>query len=89
VWKDAGLPEDKVIIPGVITNSSVLVEHPDTVAERLVRFASAVGRERVIAGADCGFASFASTDEMHPTIVWAKLQALGEGTRRASAQLWP
>jgi 5-methyltetrahydropteroyltriglutamate--homocysteine methyltransferase len=88
VWEDAGLPEDKVIIPGVVTHSSVLVEHPDTVADRIVRFADAVGRERVIAGADCGFASFAVTDELHPSIVWAKLEALGEGARRASARLW-
>ncbi len=88
VWEDAGLPDDKFIIPGVVTNSSVMVEHPDTVAERLVRFASAVGRERVMAGADCGFASFAITDELDRRIVWAKLEALGEGARRASAQLW-
>jgi 5-methyltetrahydropteroyltriglutamate--homocysteine methyltransferase len=88
VWRDAGLPEDKLIIPGVITHSSVLVEHPDTVADRIVRFADVVGRERVLAGADCGFASFASTDELHPSIVWAKLEALSEGARRASARLW-
>jgi 5-methyltetrahydropteroyltriglutamate--homocysteine methyltransferase len=88
VWEDAGLPDDKFIIPGVVTNSSVMVEHPDTVAERLVRFASAVGRERVMAGADCGFASFAITDELDRRIVWAKLEALGEGARRASEQLW-
>jgi 5-methyltetrahydropteroyltriglutamate--homocysteine methyltransferase len=88
VWEDAGLPDDKLIIPGVVTNSSVMVEHPDTVAERLVRFASAVGRERVMAGADCGFASFAITDELDRRIVWAKLEALGEGARRASEQLW-
>jgi 5-methyltetrahydropteroyltriglutamate--homocysteine methyltransferase len=88
VWEDAGLPDDKIIIPGVVSHSTVLVEHPDTVAERLVRFAGAVGRERVIAGADCGFASFAITDELDRRIVSAKLDALGEGTRRASAQLW-
>ena len=88
VWEDAGLPEDKLLIPGVITHSSVLVEHPDTVAERIVRFAGVVGRERVLAGADCGFASFASTDELHPSIVWAKLEALAEGARRASDVLW-
>jgi 5-methyltetrahydropteroyltriglutamate--homocysteine methyltransferase len=69
VWETAELPEDKVLIPGVVTNSSVLVEHPDTVAERLVRFAGAVGRERVLAGADCGFASFAASKEMDPAIV--------------------
>jgi 5-methyltetrahydropteroyltriglutamate--homocysteine methyltransferase len=88
VWRDVDLPDDKLLIPGVVTHSSVLVEHPDTVAERIVRFATAVGRERVIAGADCGFASFASTDEIHTSIVWAKLAALAEGARRASAELW-
>ncbi|MGN6870076.1 MAG: methionine synthase [Solirubrobacteraceae bacterium] len=88
VWEDVGLPDDKLLIPGVITHSSVLVEHPDTVAERIMRFASVVGRERVLASSDCGFASFASTDELHPSIVWAKLEALGEGARRASQRLW-
>jgi 5-methyltetrahydropteroyltriglutamate--homocysteine methyltransferase len=89
VWQDIGVPDDKILIPGVVTHSNVLVEHPDAVAERIVRFAAVVGRERVVAGADCGFASFASTDEIHPSIVWAKLAALGEGARRASAALWP
>jgi 5-methyltetrahydropteroyltriglutamate--homocysteine methyltransferase len=89
VWEDAGLPADKLLIPGVVSHSTVLVEHPDTVAERIVRYAGVVGRERVIAGADCGFASFATTDELDRRIVWAKLQALGEGARRASALLWP
>jgi 5-methyltetrahydropteroyltriglutamate--homocysteine methyltransferase len=89
VWEDAGLPEDKLLIPGVVSHSTVLVEHPDTVAERIVRYAGVVGRERVIAGADCGFASFAVTDELDRRIVWAKLAALGEGARRASALLWP
>jgi 5-methyltetrahydropteroyltriglutamate--homocysteine methyltransferase len=88
VWEHAGLPEDKLLIPGVVTHSSVLVEHPDTVAERITRFAGVVGRERVLAGSDCGFASFASTDELHPSIVWAKLEALAEGARRASDRLW-
>jgi 5-methyltetrahydropteroyltriglutamate--homocysteine methyltransferase len=88
VWEDAGLPEDKILIPGVISHSTVLVEHPDTVAERILRYASVVGRERVIAGSDCGFASFAITDELDRRIVWAKLEALGEGARRASEQLW-
>jgi 5-methyltetrahydropteroyltriglutamate--homocysteine methyltransferase len=88
VWEDAGVPEDKILIPGVVSHSTVLVEHPDTVAERILRYASVVGRERVIAGADCGFASFAITDELDRRIVWAKLEALGEGARRASEQLW-
>ena len=88
VWKDAKLPDDKILIPGVITQSTVLVEHPELVAERLVRFANVVGREHVIAGADCGFASFAGSNEVHPSITWAKFQALAEGARLASKRLW-
>jgi 5-methyltetrahydropteroyltriglutamate--homocysteine methyltransferase len=82
------LPEGKVLLPGLITQSSVVVEHPDTVAERLLRFAGAVGRENVIASADCGFATFAAAREIHESIVWAKLDALAEGARRATAQMW-
>ena len=88
VWRDVKLPEDVMLIPGVITQSTVLVEHPELVAERLARFASVVGRERVIAGADCGFASFAGSTEIHPSIVWAKLAALVEGARLATTRLW-
>ena len=88
LWKTARLPEGKSIIPGVITQSTVLVEHPELVAQRIARFAEAVGRERVIAGTDCGFASFATTAEIHPTIVWAKLDALVRGARLASKALW-
>ena len=88
VWQDVKLPDDAVLIPGVITQSTVLVEHPELVAERIARFASVVGRERVIAGADCGFASFAGSTEIHATIVWAKLAALVEGARLATTQLW-
>jgi 5-methyltetrahydropteroyltriglutamate--homocysteine methyltransferase len=87
-WKRAKLPDDKVLIPGVITQSTVLVEHPELVAQRLERFAEVVGRERVIAGADCGFASFAGSNEVHPSIVWAKFKALVEGARLASSRLW-
>ena len=83
------LPEGKSIIPGVVTNSSVLVEHPELVAQRLERFASVVGRENVIAGADCGFGTQASaTPEVHPTIVWAKFQAISDGAKIASGRLW-
>ena len=89
VWESVRLPEGKALIPGVITQSSVLVEHPDLVAERIERFAGVVGHENVIAGADCGFAAFAGRNDIHPTIVWAKLAALSEGARRASARLWP
>ena len=88
VWQDVKLPDEAVLIPGVITQSTVLVEHPELVAERIARFASVVGRERVIAGADCGFASFAGSTEIHPTVAWAKLQALVDGARLATAQLW-
>jgi 5-methyltetrahydropteroyltriglutamate--homocysteine methyltransferase len=72
LWKTVRLPEGKSIIPGVITQSTVLVEHPDLVAQRIARFAEAVGSENVIAGADCGFVSFATSFEIHPSIVWAK-----------------
>jgi len=87
-WRKAKMPDDKVLIPGVITQSTVLVEHPELVAQRLVRFADVVGRERVIAGADCGFASFAGSNEVHPSIVWAKFKSLVDGARLASRQLW-
>jgi len=88
VWEKAKLPAEKILIPGVITQSSVLVEHPELVAQRIERFAGVVGRERVIASADCGFSSFAGSLEIHPEIVWAKLQALVDGARLASARLW-
>jgi 5-methyltetrahydropteroyltriglutamate--homocysteine methyltransferase len=89
VWEEVKLPAGKSLIPGVISHTTVLVEHPELIAERIGRYARVVGRERVIAGADCGFASHPSTDpEVHPTIVWAKLEALVEGARLASKQLW-
>jgi 5-methyltetrahydropteroyltriglutamate--homocysteine methyltransferase len=87
-WRRAKIADDKVLIPGVITQSTVLVEHPELVAQRLCRFADVVGRERVIAGADCGFASFAGSNEVHPSIVWAKFKSLVDGSRIASKQLW-
>src|SRR5436853_2961822 len=88
VWREVRLPEGKSLIPGVITHSSNIVEHPELIAERIGRFASAVGKENVIAGADCGFASFAATCEVHPSVVWVKLAALAEGARIASRELW-
>lgn len=89
VWEDVALPEGKIIIPGVISHSTPLVEHPELVAQRLVRFANIVGRENVMAGSDCGFATFAATEqEIHPSIVWAKFASLAEGARLASTQLW-
>ena len=87
-WKQVKLPDDKVLMPGVITQSTVLVEHPELVAQRIARYADIVGRERVIASADCGFASFAGSNEVHPSIVWAKFAALVEGARIASNRLW-
>jgi 5-methyltetrahydropteroyltriglutamate--homocysteine methyltransferase len=89
VWEKTALPEGKVIIPGVITHASNIVEHPLWIAERLVRFAERVGRENVVAGADCGFSSQATYEtEVHPTVVWAKFAALREGARLASKRLW-
>ncbi len=88
VWEEFKLPAGKILIPGVISHTTVLVEHPQLVAERIVRFADVVGAENVIAGADCGFASFAASHEMHPSIVWAKLAAMVEGARIASRRVW-
>jgi 5-methyltetrahydropteroyltriglutamate--homocysteine methyltransferase len=88
VWEGVTLPPDAVLIPGVITQSTVLVEHPELVAQRIERFAGVVGRERVVAGADCGFATFAGSTEIHPRVAWAKLAALVEGARLATQRLW-
>lgn len=89
VWEDIRVPDGKILIPGVISHSTPLVEHPELVAQRLLRFANTVGRENVMAGSDCGFATFAATEqEIHPSIVWAKFANLAEGARIASEQLW-
>jgi 5-methyltetrahydropteroyltriglutamate--homocysteine methyltransferase len=89
VFKDVKLPDDKVIIPGVLDSTTNFIEHPELVAQRLVRYAGVVGRERVIAGTDCGFATFArSKPIVEPEIAWAKFRAMSEGARLASAQLW-
>jgi 5-methyltetrahydropteroyltriglutamate--homocysteine methyltransferase len=88
VWEGLALPEGALLVPGVITQSTVLVEHPELVAERIARFAGVVGRENVVAGADCGFASFAGSTEIQPSIVWAKLAALTAGAALASRRLW-
>ncbi len=89
IFEDLKLPEGTVLIPGVITHASNIVEHPELIAERLVRYAKLVGRENVIAGADCGFSSQATYNtEVHPTVVWAKFQAMSEGARLATKQLW-
>ena len=89
IFEDLKLPEGTVLIPGVITHASNIVEHPELVAERLVRYANLVGRENVIAGADCGFSSQATYNtEVHPTVVWAKFQAMADGAGLASKRLW-
>jgi 5-methyltetrahydropteroyltriglutamate--homocysteine methyltransferase len=90
IWEDIKLPDGKKLIPGMLLHACNIVEHPDLIAERLVRFAERVGRDNVIAGTDCGFSSQACyRTEVHPTVVWAKFQALSEGARIASRRLWP
>ena len=86
VFKDAGLPDEKVLLPGVIDSTSNFIEHPRLVAQRIGRYAGAVGRERVIASADCGFATFAGYPNVFPDIAWAKLAALVEGAEIASKE---
>jgi 5-methyltetrahydropteroyltriglutamate--homocysteine methyltransferase len=88
VFEDIDLPDGKVLIPGVIDSTTNYVEHPELVAERLVRYAGVVGRENVIAGSDCGFATFATAPSVHPTVTWAKLRAMAQGARLASQRLW-
>jgi 5-methyltetrahydropteroyltriglutamate--homocysteine methyltransferase len=88
VWQDAKLPEGRVLIPGVISHATNVVEHPELVAERIVRLARLVGRENVIAGTDCGFAQGPFHRRVHPSIMWAKLEALAAGARLASKELW-
>jgi 5-methyltetrahydropteroyltriglutamate--homocysteine methyltransferase len=82
------LPEDKLLIPGVLSTTTNYVEHPSLVAERLVNFANIVGRERVLAGTDCGFGTWAGFGPIDPDICWAKLRSLAEGAALASARLW-
>ena len=88
VWEKIALPRGKILIPGVVTHHTTTIEHPRLVADRIVRYAKLVGRENVIAGTDCGFAQAASIERVHPSIMWAKLEALVEGARIASAELW-
>ncbi len=89
VWETVKLPEDKVLIPGVIGHVSNIVEHPEWIAERIMRFARIVGREQVIAGSDCGFSSQATAiPNVHPTVVWAKFEAMAQGAQLATSQLW-
>ena len=88
VWANARLAPDQVLIPGVISHATNVVEHPELVAERIVRLARIIGRENVIAGTDCGFAQGPFHRRVHPSIMWAKLEALSEGARLASKELW-
>ncbi|MDD7940156.1 cobalamin-independent methionine synthase II family protein [Actinomycetospora lutea] len=88
LWESVALPDDKVLIPGVITHASNIVEHPELIAERLERFARLVGPERVMAGADCGFSSQATVvTEVDPTVMWAKFDAMAQGAQLASSRL--
>ena len=83
VWRDAKLPDDKILMPGVICHATNVVEHPDYIAELLLKYAAVVGRERVIGATDCGFRW-----RVHPQIAWAKLAALVEGAQVATRKLW-
>ena len=88
VFKSVDIPEDKVLIPGMLTTTTNYIEHPELVAERLERFANIVGRERVMAGTDCGFGTFAGFGPVEPDIAYLKLKSLVEGARLASRRLW-
>ena len=89
VWQTVKLPPGRILIPGVVTHHTMTVEHPRLVADRIVRFAGLVGRENVIAGTDCGFAQIEGLRRVHPQVMWAKLEALADGARLASRELWP
>jgi 5-methyltetrahydropteroyltriglutamate--homocysteine methyltransferase len=88
VWEKVKLPEGKILIPGIVTHHTTTVEHPKLVAERIINFAKAVGRENVIAGTDCGFAQAETIQRVHPQVMWAKFESLSEGARLASEVLW-
>jgi 5-methyltetrahydropteroyltriglutamate--homocysteine methyltransferase len=88
VWEHVKLPAGRKLVPGVISHSTNVVEHPQLVAERLTRLARLVGRENILAGTDCGFAQSPYVRRVHPSIMWAKLEALAEGARLASRELW-
>jgi 5-methyltetrahydropteroyltriglutamate--homocysteine methyltransferase len=88
VWQDVQLPAGKVLIPGVIDSTTNIIEHPEVVAERLIRYASVLGRENIMAGVDCGFGTSATSDQVDPQIAWAKLRALVEGAELATRALW-
>jgi len=83
VWQDVKLPDDKLMLPGIVSHATNVVEHPELVCERIMRFANVVGKERVVASTDCGLGG-----RIHPQIAWAKLEALARGAALASKQLW-
>ncbi len=89
VFKDQRLPEGTILIPAVLDSTTNFVEHPELVAERILRYAELVGRENVMAGTDCGFSTAARAQlTVHPSVTWAKFQSMAEGARLASEQLW-
>jgi 5-methyltetrahydropteroyltriglutamate--homocysteine methyltransferase len=88
IWKTYRLPSEKILVPGVLDSSCNFVEHPELIAQRLIRFAENVGRERVIAGTDCGFGTFAGFGPVHPSVCWLKMRSLAEGASLASKKLW-
>jgi 5-methyltetrahydropteroyltriglutamate--homocysteine methyltransferase len=88
VWESVKLPPGKVLVPGVISHATNIVEHPELVCERIVRLARLVGRENIIAGTDCGFAQSPMYRRVHPSIMWAKLEALAAGAKLATKELW-
>jgi 5-methyltetrahydropteroyltriglutamate--homocysteine methyltransferase len=88
IWEEMTWPEDKVIVPGVIDSTNNFIEHPELIAQRILRFANLVGRENVIAGSDCGFGTFAALTLVYPSIAWAKLKVLSEGAALATEKLW-
>jgi 5-methyltetrahydropteroyltriglutamate--homocysteine methyltransferase len=87
-WMKIKLPDDKILVPGVISSSTNYVEHPEVVSQRLVRYANVIGKERIMAGSDCGFGTFAGFGPVYPAFAWMKLKALAEGARLASKKLW-
>jgi 5-methyltetrahydropteroyltriglutamate--homocysteine methyltransferase len=89
VWEKVKMPKGRVLVPGLVSHSTNVVEHPELVAERIVRLAKLVGRDNVIASTDCGFAQGPFTRRVHPSIMWAKLRAVAEGARLATRELWP
>jgi len=88
VWRDTPIPEDKILVPGLLMSTSNYVEHPELIAQRICQFADIVGRERVIAGTDCGFGTFAGVAKVDPQIAYRKLAALVTGAELASRRLW-